>query len=288
MSNVINFANFARKPIAPVVAPVIEPPKPKIELEKLFTIEESPISDVNGVIPGRKSLIINKKSINQVSEKYGIVQPRDVAQTFEKISGLSIDKLKMNPNTGGMLIGATLENTRIDGDAHNISLCFYTGHNSQYRTILTMQALRIACENQIPAMMADKSKFLISEKHYGDFDFARMKSTIESLPARIAAFKEKYAALKDVHLTKSQFIDLFIEFNKTVESRRDEVAAHIGNVYTSARGQDSLSDGNAYKAFQAITFDLTHNTRKCKNELEHHFMRNTATAEKWFERLIAA
>lgn len=250
-----------------------------------FQIDERPIfsTDENGMpiqIKNRKGLFVGNKNVNIVAPSYKIVQPADVIRTFENTSGLTIDRVLTNHNTGAILLKSSLENPFIDGEEHKIDLTFYTGHNGQYRTLLSLQALRVACFNQMPAIAGNKNLWLMSEKHYSSFNLEHMQSIIEQLPLMIANFKNQYVALKDINLSKKDFLELFATHYKAT----DKAIEKMSDVYSFARGQESLSD-NGYKAYQAITYDLTHNGRNGKNGLEKDNIKSMTEAHKFMQLL---
>ena len=175
--------------------------------ESIYTVSAE---DRINQIPKKKALFVEDKCINIVGDKYKIVQPNDVIQAFQNSTGLTVDKILTNKNTGGLLLKSTLANPYLNGDEHKIDLTFYTGHNGQYRTFLSLQALRIACMNQLPAMNANKSLWLMNEKHYQSFSFDKLQKIIETLPLHMANFTNDYSKLIDIKITKKEFLELFV------------------------------------------------------------------------------
>lgn len=257
--------------------------------EKIFNVNEGMLGtiDSNGnpfQVPNKKALIVDDQVINIVSDRYKVVQPSDVMRSFERTSGLTIDNVLSNPKTGGLLIKTRLASPKFLGEDHQIDLTFYTGHNGKYRTILTLQALRMACFNQLPAINSNKSLWLMNEKHYKDFDLLGMESLLDSIPLQLANFKSQYESLADISITKKQFLELFAEEKKATDKTIEE----ISSIYSFARGQRELSDNTAYKAYNAITYYNTHSKRASKTEqIERETFKNANDNHKFLNSMLA-
>ena len=258
----------------------------EVEEKELYTVD--PITGVIDVIPSKKGLFVEGKNINITSDKYKVVQPNQVIETFRNTTGLKIDNIITNTNTGGLLLKSTLDNPFLSGEEHKIDLTFYTGHNGQHRTFLSLQALRMACMNQLPALSANKNLWLMNEKHYSTFNFDRLKSLIEELPLHITNFKNDYSKLHDVKVTKKQFLELFIQqFKIQTETKAGEkVINNISDVYSHAQGQSQITNDSAYKAYHALTYNLTHNGRDTANAMERGIKNNMEISHKFFDSLL--
>ena len=282
MSNVVNMFAKANTVVAvnqDVVETIVSD-----HMKKAFTIKEEPIYLGNGSqVPSRKALYVDDKCVNIVADSYKVVQPKEVISTFEKTSGLNIDKVLTNPNTGAILIKSRMDNPYINGEEHTIDLTFYCGHDSKYRTLLSMQALRVACMNQMPAISANKGLWLMSEKHYRAFDLEKMRNLVEGLPLMITNFKAQYAALDDIQLSKKQFLELFVEHYKATDKQIDKMK----EVYSFATGQREIKHETAYKAYNAVTYQLTHGGRKGVNGLEKNNIKNMNEAHSFFNVLTS-
>ena len=254
----------------------------------IITEEAIKTVDSDRLIPRRKALYVDDQCINIVSNRYKVVQPTEVVKTFESVSGLTVTNQLTNRNTGGLFLSSTIETKALCGEDHKIDVVFYTGHNGMYKTFLSMQAMRIACFNQLPAIAGNEDLFLISEKHFYDFDFKKLKKTLEGLPLHLSNFQVQYEMLKDIKYTRDQFLKDFIKFFKVQEEQKDKVSEKVVDMYQFAQGQDVLTNDSAYKAFQAVTYHLTHNGReKVKNRLETVNIKNQAKAHTWLDNLVS-
>lgn len=256
----------------------------------MFTVNEKAIkTEDNVVIPGKKALLINEKCVNIVSNRYKVVQPTDVMETFQKMSGLTIDKVITNPNTGGLLLSSKLESTMLGGEEHAIDLTFYTCHNGSYKTFLSMQALRMACMNQLPALSSVQGLYLYATKHYNEVHMDDLKEIVETIPLHLSNFKAQYQGLHDIKFTKEAFLAEFVEHMKIQdEQKKDKVISKISDIYSFAKGQETLTNDSAYKAYQAVTYMNTHNVRKGKNVVETVNIKNQKDSFNWFETLSKA
>tara|TARA_R110002126_G_scaffold192495_6_gene340668 strand:+ start:499 stop:1470 length:972 start_codon:yes stop_codon:yes gene_type:complete len=255
--------------------------------KELFTID----NDTQAItkIPKKKGLFVAEKCINIVADRYQVVQPNKVVEIFQNTTGLTVDKILTNQNTGGLLLKSTLSNPFLNGDEHRIDLTFYTGHNGQYKTFLSLQALRLACMNQLPALSKERGLWLMNEKHYQAFSFEKLQGIIETLPLQIANFTNQYNQLSDIKITKKDFLELFVEQYKVLNTKAGEkTMKNISDVYSFATGQDTIVNDSAYKAYQAITYQNTHNGRNTANKVERDNITNMIDSQKWFGNLLSA
>ena len=260
---------------------------------RIFEVESLPISSRHGEIADKKGLFVNGSCINIVSDRYKIHQPSEVYKTFEDLAtshGLNIDKVLTNPKNGGMLLSAHYADLKFLGEEHKASLVFYTSHCGKYRTFLTLDFLRVACFNQIPALYKNKQRHIISEKHYqNSLDIKSFEKVLESLPKQIQAHNEKVELLQQKHLSFDSFRDLYIQHKKLdVEQKQfDSKMAEFKGRYFHAKGQNGLGE-NAYKAWQAITYENTHGGRDTAMKMENNFIKGGDDSLVWLDALLTA
>lgn len=253
----------------------------------MFEIKESPVYSSEGIIEGKKALMIDGKTINIVSENYHVVQPRDVMSRLESIPGLRTTTALSNPNTGGLLVAAKLDN-RIDNFSYQHNLVFYTGHNGQYRTLLTNQSLRLACMNQCSTLLGQKERHLYSEKHYKEFDVEKMGEIIENVPRIAAEFERNMRDMEAEPLSLSRFVELYMDRQKVSDQRKDSVRLTLMDIYRNAKGQSVLPENTVAKAFNTITYLNTHNLKQGKNSLENKFITKINDSTNWYNELLRA
>jgi len=244
---------------------------------RLFHVDTERLLRPNGdIIPKRKGIFVEDTCVNVVSDRYKVVQPNEIVDTFTSATGLTIDSMLTNKAKGSLLIKAFLANPYIDGEEHRINLTFYTSHCGKYKTFLSMQALRMLCENQLPAITKDTGLYLMSSKHYSEFNFQELADTLETLPLHMKNFKDQYVELKDVTLSKKQFLELFVEQFKinTNSTRGNNIIEAMRYNYDNARGQRECPSDSGYKAYQALTYHLTHNGRDTVNKMEQQNIEN--------------
>lgn len=260
---------------------------------RIFEVESLPLHSQHGEIAGKKGLFVDGNCINIVSDRYKIHQPRKVYATFEGLAtshGLTIDKVLTNPTNGGLLLSAHYADVKFLGEEHKASLVFYTSHCGKYRTFLTLDFLRIKCFNQVPALYKNKTRHIISEKHYqNSLDIQSFEKVLESLPAQIASYNEKAELLQQKSLPFDSFRELYIQHKKldTSQKQFDSKMAEFKGRYFRANGQNGLSD-SAYKAFQAITYENTHLGRNTQMKVENNFIKGGDDSLVWLDTLLVA
>lgn len=254
----------------------------------MFDIIEAPVKNAvtDQIIKGRKGLFVDDHCVNIVSDRYKVVQPQMIVDLFQSNTNLEITKTASNVNNGSLLLGAKYKDITINNEAHNLTLSFYTGHNTQYSTFVSLQALRVACMNQLPALIGSPQLHLMKCKHIHEFPFDDLQKLIETLPRHVSNFEVQCDRLKESKLTLNEFLELYVEFFKLQEkASKDKTISKITALYKQAPGQDIITNDTAYKAFHTVTYDLTHNIRNSKNNLEKVNVQNQKQVYKFFDFL---
>lgn len=300
MSNVISIFDSVVVPSAVVVpSNDVVNPAPVVfrnyagKEQTMFNVEKQPIFSPYGVIDGKNGLFVNEQCINIVSDHYEIVQPNDVYQRFAMLAdqtNLKINKVLLNPQNGGLMISALFEHTRINGDSHDVNVVFYTSHCGKYKTFLTLDVLRIACFNQVPALYQNKDRFIFAEKHYKNaLDLDLMTEALDNIPASVEAYNIRAQRLQDVKLSKADFIDWYANQLKLKKEQKqyDSKISNIKALYSSATGQTQLADGTGWKAFNAITYANTHNGKQTAYKAENALLKGGDNSLKLLDELLA-
>lgn len=258
----------------------------------LFDVEEHRLNSEYGEIPGKKGIFVNEKNINIVSDRYEIHQPKDIAAQFHKAtqeSGLTVNRCIANPHNGGLLLSASYAKQRIAGDEHDVNITFYTSHDGKYKTFLSLDTLRIACFNQLPALYRNKKRFIFSEKHYKNaLNIETLAEVLDHIPASIAAHSEKLNALKSVRLSLDNFVEMFIEKYKLKGEQKQfqNKIDTLKSTYYNAPGQDIAPNHSAYKALQAVTYKNTHEGRNTELREENRLVKGGNDSLEWVEELL--
>ncbi len=270
---------------APVAVPVSR------ESDGIFTVESAPIHGPYGVIPGKKGLFVDGDNINIVSNKYEIVQPKEVLATFEHVaekSGLVMNGYRANPKNGGLMIRAKFQDLAIRGEQHEIGLTFYTSHCGTYKTFLTLDASRILCANQVPMLYRNKQRHIFAEKHYQNaLSMLTIERAIAHIPESIQAYAEKAEILEQKKLSLGDFLDLWVAQNKLDPKQKqfDSKIAKMRAMYNNGKGQSGLSE-TAYKAYQAITFANTHDVKDTDMLFENVLTKKSDNSLQWLDLLL--
>ena len=221
--------------------------------------------------PGHNMIIIERDGQNDivanrsVSDSYEIHQPSEIMATFQDVAektGLEIKNVLTNPNNGGLMISARYGKFNIgNNDPYDIDLVFYTSHCGKYRTFLTLNTLRLACMNQLPALYREKDRFIFAEKHYKNaLDITMIKESLEYIPESINMFDARVNQLIDTKVTYKDFVEFYIQhfkLNRDAKQFQNKIDS-LAYIYNSAPGQKQITNDNAYKALNAITYIQTH------------------------------
>lgn len=251
----------------PLVAPTARHFGDEIKEREFFEVEKLPISGPYGNLPDKKGIFIGEKCINIVSPRYDIHQPSEIYQTFQnavKSAGLEINRTIANPKNGGLLLSAKYGNCKIVGEDHDINLTFYTSHCGKFRTFLTLDLLRLLCENQVPALIKDNERHIFSEKHYkNSLKMEKLEQALDLIPQGVQAYNAQAEQLKDTKIKYSDFVEYFKKHYKLDSDSKqfDSKIAKLGEAYHHAPGQSAITTDSGYKAYNAITYLNTHGLR---------------------------
>jgi len=260
---------------------------------RAFEVESLPLSSHHGEISGKKGLFVNGQCINIVSDRYEVHQPSKIIDSFQNVAnsaGLEVGKIITNPKNGGLLLSAQYADIKILGENHKANLVFYTSHCGKYKTFLTLQLLRVACFNQVPTLYKNKSRHIISEKHYkNSLNVEAFGKVLEGLPAQIQAYNEKAELLQQKSLSFDCFREMYIKGRALDESQKqfDSKMAKFKATYFHAEGQQHLAQ-NAYKAFQAITYQNTHSGKSTAMSVENALISGGNDSLVWLDNLLTA
>lgn len=262
-------------------------------VDSVFTVEKHPVSSKFGIIENREGIFVNEKCINIVSDRYEIHQPSEIISRFENFSkkcGLEPNRVITNANNGGLLMSAKCAEIKILNEKHIVNITFYTSHCGKYRTFLSLDALRVACFNQVPMLIKRKERHLISEKHYkNSLNMNLLEKKLGEIPASIAHLTEQAEILQQKKLSFNDFLDMYVSHFKIDKAAKqfDTKVNNLKDTYFSAPGQQHL-DNNGWKAYNAITFDNTHNLRDTKYKEETRITKASAQSLEFLEVLLEA
>jgi hypothetical protein len=259
---------------------------------QFFEVEEHSISGPYGRLPGKKGLFVNEKNINIVSDNYACHQPIEIAKTFQRVSeshGMEINAVMPNPHNGGLMMSAKYAGMNVGGDKTDVNLTFYTSHDGKSKTFLSLDTLRIACFNQLPALYRNKSRFIFAEKHYKNaLDVNLIGEALANIPDSINAHNDKLNTLRDTKLSLDDFLEMWKEHYKLKEEQKqfqskiDKMKA----IYRNAPGQELCPTDSAYKALQAVTYANTHEGRNTSMKIENSIIKGGNDSLVFLEELL--
>lgn len=250
-------------------------------------------------IPKKRAILVNGNTVNITSDKYAIHQPADIYKAFERVCSktkleINPEKTMLNPKTGGMILSAKYATKMFDAgtkkEAHDINVVFYTSHDGKYRTFMTLDVLRILCMNQAPALYKGKDKHIMSEKHYQNaLKLSTLESRLEGIEESVRMYKARSEQLCDVKLTLADFTEFYIGhygLNRD-SSHFDGKINALHDVYNGAKGQASIANDTAYKAYNAITYINTHNLSATDGKDENRLHTKTKDTAQVMGKLLA-
>lgn len=260
----------------------------------ILPVESSAISGPYGTIEGKKGLFCDSECINIVSDRYEIHQPSEILSQFKNVAaetGLEVKRVLFNKSNGGLLISSKINDCKIVGENHDLSLTFYTSHCGKYKTFLSLSALRIACFNQVPMLVRKKSNHLFAEKHYKNaLNVQSLGKLLEKIPSLVDQHNAKAETMQSKIVKFSDFVELCREKWKAEAETRawEKKMEKLRSAYYNAPGQDIIQNDSAYKAYQAITFLNTHDGRDTKYKEETVITKNAIECLEFEEILLEA
>ena len=223
------------------------------------------------------------------TQKYKIVQPRDVANAFQDIAaGMDYKIVTMGNLNSGKRIWALAycgEEFSLGGkDIIRRNILISTSYDGTMATIVEPTTVRVVCANTLAlAAGADGENAKIRISHNSDFDPKSIRADLLATEADsdIAwnRFKERALALSKRKVSHKEAVDFFVKMfgnadengEVDVENRNTQrTLAQVMELYSNGRGQETLSaQDTAWGLVNTVTrwTDHERNSRSSGNRL---------------------
>jgi len=194
----------------------------KVEPKKLYTQDGTKVEG--------KVALTNSESgtvLGVVSDKYKIVQPEDMLQTFhEGVSRLGFDMECMGMYQGGKVIWGRADMhdsfTLRGNDNVKYYMYFITSMDGSVATHAFISTLRVYCMNALNVAQ-DRSDIRMSVRHSREYDVNSFMMKAQHFPYAKQEFEENMLILSEKHYhTSADFIELYEE---TIEPEPSEPKA---------------------------------------------------------------
>lgn len=245
-----------------------------------WTIQEAPISfeikheefgTLNRVYPDRKALFRsdNLKPLSIVSERYQVVQPKEVLEFFRDLTEVHGFELSAAGSLfGGTRFWATAKTGMEDviedsGDKIGGYLLLVTSADSTLSTQAQLTATRVVCANTMRVALNTQSKSVVKINHLKEFDPKQVKIDMGLLSEGWENYMNKLRTLSAKPIQNSDAMNIFRNLEFDMESGLEPGAGEIRRVddlyrlYQDGAGA-GFCQGNLMGVLNAYTNYYTH------------------------------
>lgn len=232
--------------------------------DAVFSHLDDQIQRVNG-----KSFLVrtdNGKPLGYVSNRYKIVQPREVFEWFQRYIGVD-DRFQLDVAGSlgqGEVIWATAtfrENLAIAGDEHVARLLMTTTYDGSGATLNQGTTTRVVCNNTLDIAVADK-RSVIRTRHNTAFDAEKVSKELAAIAQGFAAYKAMGEAMAQHQMARDQiqsFFEAMLDIKEDVKltTRKKNQLQQVEQAYETTLNEGAQRN-SAWAALQAITRYVDH------------------------------
>jgi phage/plasmid-like protein (TIGR03299 family) len=216
-------------------------------------------------------------SAGAVTDRYQIVQPRDVLDWFEQY--VAVDPRFQLDTAGalhnGEVIFATAQfNGAFDvaGSQHKARLLMTTTFDGTGSTINRGCMTRVVCNNTLDAAMLEKDGGVVRTRHNTKFDAKAVGAELARVAQGFATYKAMGEAMAEQHLSQEQ-VSAFFKASLDIDTKAkpDEISKRkmnqfeqLVNCYHIGVRRENLEPNTAWSALNAVTRYADHE-RSVKN-----------------------
>ena len=246
-----------------------------------FEVESKEVYFHNGyghvAIPRKKALVRsdNKQPLSVVSDRYKVVQPKQVIEFFESI----IDENGFKMSTAGSLrdgkrvwaMADCGEDFSIGDDHVGAHLLLATSYDGTFATTAQFTSIRVVCNNTLGFSLERGGEGgIVRIPHTQDFNSWDIKAEL-GFDSSWTNFRDNVTTLANHEVTKSEAIAYFLtvmgvtEEECKVDGKQLSNVKKLINLYESGPGSKLPSSHNTlWGALNAVTF-LADHCRAAKN-----------------------
>ena len=215
--------------------------------------------------------------LGYVSDRYQIVQPRDVLNWFERY--ISVDERFESDVAGSLKGGAILWATAtyrdaisVAGDKHTARLLMTTSLDGSSATLNQGTVTRVVCNNTLDVALSDK-KAVIRTRHNTTFNARKVGQELATIATGFAEYKAMGDAMAQVHLSDIEIHEYFLKLlDIQKEAKRNDISTRKANQYEAIAKAyqttvgEGAQRGSAWAALNAITRYVDHDRTNGSDE----------------------
>lgn len=214
---------------------------------------------------------IDEKPLGFISKNYHIHQNVDSFNFLNNITDRT-DADAVYTSAGSLLGGARtfvvmkLTNQFMvgDRDAHDLYIMAINSHDGKQGFTIVLTPIRAVCRNTVHMGLANAvSRWSVTHKVRLEERVQDARETLDLSFAYEKAFEQEVAEMMEIEITKQKFYKLVDELIKPSPVQHDLYVDEIMNIWeTEETVKMGGGEGNAWGAFNAVTFFLDHKSYK--------------------------
>lgn len=219
----------------------------------------------------------NGYPLGYVSDRYQVVQPREVLEWFEQYIGVD-DRFQLDVAGSlkcGEIIWATAtykDPLEVAGDRHVARLLMTTTFDGSGSTINKGVMTRVVCNNTLDVALVEKGA-AIKTRHSTKFDAEAVSKELAAVAQGFATYKKMGDAMVQNHMAKEEISNFFkacldIPFDakkEDVSTRKLNQFDALNQAYITTAHEGAA--GNAWAALNAITRYVDHDRSVQKGDV---------------------
>lgn len=240
-----------------------------------------PAADRLRLVSGKRHIVRsdNGYPLGYVSDRYQVVQPREVLEWFEKY--ISVDERFQLDVAGSLKCGEIIWATatfrdplEVAGDRHVARLLMTTTFDGSDSTINQGTMTRTVCNNTLDVALADR-RAAIKTRHSRKFDAEAVNKELAAVATGFAVYKQMGDAMAQHAMAKEEVdtffktcLDIPLDASEEVSTRKLNQLEAVNQAYTTTAREGAA--GNAWAALNAITRYVDHDraVQKGDNEVD--------------------
>lgn len=248
----------------------------KVEAGMNWDIKSSPVvfdiedDESEGIFEGKRVLYRSddKAPLSIVSDKYNIVQPKEVLEFFRDLT----EDLGMKMSTAGCLFGGkkfwALADTGMAGKVLKDDLIkgyalLTTSCDGSTPTIAQFTSIRVVCNNTLEWSLQDGSSRRASVRHRRVFSPQDIKQSLGLVHTSWDSFMESITAISKVKISDAaarKFIEKLVHKGEgEISNAQVKKVDNIMNLYHNGMGAE-MSTGTAWGAVNSVTEFVDHHS----------------------------
>lgn len=216
----------------------------------------------------------NGKPLGICSDRYKIVQPREVLDWFQRY--MSVDDRFQLDVAGSLGNGETIwatatfrEKLNVAGDAHLARVLMTTTYDGTGATINQGTMTRVVCNNTLDVAVSDK-RAVIKTRHNTIFDAEKVSKELATIAQGFSAYKAMGEAMAQHQMARDQIQKFFenmldIKEDAEVSTRKTNQLEKVEAAYETSIAEGAQRN-SAWAALNAITRYVDHDRSTGKSD----------------------